>query len=214
LSTAAQWVRFAYDHGVLEGSAGAEHVRLQITPGVVSGEVGTVIVKATWHSSSNYQLAPGKAVESEAAGTFGDAELHLGGRFYLGRRLLDDVELDPAAGRFNRFIPALFREGTVDGRVGERHITAEIAAASGGLSSSTVHAEGSWGDDRVALDGTISGSLDAGGVRGEVGDSIVALLVGSADESLTIEGEFSGPVDLLIVLTVCMLFFTGALWRD
>jgi len=42
----------------------------------------------------------------------------------------------------------------------------------------------------------------------------VVLLVESADESLTIEGEFSGPVDLLIVLTVCMLFFTGVLWRD
>lgn len=53
LSTAAQWVRFAYAHGVLEGSAGAEHVRLQTTPGVGSGEVGTVIVKAMWHSSSN-----------------------------------------------------------------------------------------------------------------------------------------------------------------
>ena len=164
LSTAAQWVQFAYDHGVLEGSAGAEQVRPQITPGVVSGEVGTVIVKATWHSSSNYQLAPGKAVETEATGTFGDAELHLAGRFYLGRSLfLDDVELDPAARRFNRFIPGLFREGTVEGRVGERRITAEIAAASGGLSSSTVCAEGSWGDDRVALDGTVSGSLDAGG---------------------------------------------------
>ncbi len=53
MSTAAQWVRFAYAHGVLEGSAGAEHVRLQTTPGVGSGEVGTVIVKAMWHSSSN-----------------------------------------------------------------------------------------------------------------------------------------------------------------
>jgi len=42
----------------------------------------------------------------------------------------------------------------------------------------------------------------------------VNLLVGSANQRLTIEGEFSGPIDLLIVLTACLFFFRGALCRD
>ena len=85
MSSAAQRVQLAYAHGVLEGSAGTEQVTVQITPGVVTGELGGVIVEATWHSTSSYQLAPGKAVETEATGTFVNAELHLAGRFYLGR---------------------------------------------------------------------------------------------------------------------------------
>jgi hypothetical protein len=78
-----------------------------------------------------------------------------------------------------------------------------------------VRAEGSWGDAAVALHGSVGLSEDhEGWVRGQVGDGTVNLLVGSANESLTIEGEFSGPIDLLIVLTACLLFFRGALWRD
>jgi len=216
VSSAERHVQLAYAHGVLEGSADTEHVTLQITARIIFGEVGGAIVDATWHSTSNYRLAPGEAVEAEARGTFGAEELHLGGRFFLGRNLyLDDVELDPARSRFNRFFPLLFREGSVEGRVGDRHVTVEIAAASGGLSSSTVRADGSWGDASIALHGTVGGSRDdKGRVRGQVGSGMVDLLVGNANESLTIDGEFSGPIDLLIVLTACLLFFRGALWRD
>ena len=49
MSSAAQRVQLAYAHGVLEGSAGTEQVTVQITPGVVTGELGGVIVEATWH---------------------------------------------------------------------------------------------------------------------------------------------------------------------
>ena len=133
MSSAAQRVQLAYAHGVLEGSAGTEQVTVQITPGVVTGELGGVIVEATWHSTSSYQLAPGKAVETEATGTFVNAELHLAGRFYLGRNVfLDDAELNPARSSLNRFFAKLFREGSVEGRVGDRQVTVEIAAASGG----------------------------------------------------------------------------------
>jgi hypothetical protein len=93
--------------------------------------------------------------------------------------------------------------------------TVEVAAASGGLSSSTVRAEGSWGDVAVALHGTVGVSLDdEGWVRGQVGHSTVNLLVESADDGLTIDGEFSGPVDPLVILTACLLMFLGAMWRD
>ena len=76
-------------------------------------------------------------------------------------------------------------------------------------------ADGSWGDASVALHGTVGISPDhEGWVRGQVGDGTVNLLVGSANQRLTIEGEFSGPIDLLIVLTACLFFFRGALCRD
>jgi hypothetical protein len=45
---------------------------------------------------------------------------------------LDDAELNPARSSLNRFFAKLFREGSVEGRVGDRQVTVEIAAASGG----------------------------------------------------------------------------------
>jgi hypothetical protein len=211
-------VQLAYAHGMLGGRAGTEAVSLQITPGVVFGDVAGVIVDATWRSTSNYLLPPNEPVEAEANGAFGHEELYLTGRFYLGRQLVvkdSDADVDSARSRFNRFFPLLFREGSVEGRVGDRHVTVEVAAASGGLSSSTVRAQGSWGEVAVALHGTVGISLDdEGWVRGQVGDSTVNLRVGSADDGLTIDGEFSGPIDLLIALIACLLKFLGAMWRD
>jgi hypothetical protein len=196
-------VHLAYGHGMLAGTAGPEPVSLQITPGVVFGGVGEVIVDATWQSTSNYLLDPGEAVEAEANGTFGEEELHLTGRFYLGRVYR------------GRLFPFLFRDGSVEGRVGERQIAVRIEAAADGLSTSTVRAEGSWGDTSISLHGSVGISRGREGwIRGKVGNDTVDLLVGNADAGLTIEGEFSGAVDLLIVVTACLLMFLGAMWRD
>ncbi len=140
--------------------------------GALRGRLGGSPVAARWSTNGE---------EVSLTGTFGTLPVNLEGRF--GHEPSD-----------------CFDAGDVTGRIGLQVLNAHVERADGGLSTSTIYAEGALADVSFSLWATLEGDLTRGIVRGTVGGRPFELTATSDYHHLHIVGTYQGPDALLIVI--------------
>jgi hypothetical protein len=175
--TAAPSVDLTYrNRRVLTGTVGRRPVeltvRLPTSSGAARGRFGSAPVAVTWRMSDDRVTLMGT----------------LDGRPVT---LSVDVRRDP---------DWWFDSGDLSGDVGPIPVSARIERADGGLSDSTVYAEGAVGRGAFALWATIAGNRRRGFVRGSVDGRPIDLAVATQGRHLRITGGYEGAYVLLALI--------------
>jgi hypothetical protein len=134
-----------------------------------------------------------------AAWNIKDDPVTLAGR--IGQR---EVSLE---GRFRQEDSGFFDRADVLGRDGTDAVWARLERANGGMSSSTLYAEGAIADAGFALWATVGGDLRVAVVHGLVDGQPVDVRATHAGSSLQITGSYSGPDVLLLLIVGTLAYF-------
>ena len=183
-ATGAPAVEMTYrNRKVITGTVAGRPVELmadlQVSSGSARGRLGGTTVAATWATHAD---------PATLTGAIGDLAVTLSGPF------VHEEE-------------GFFDFAEVSGRVATLAVQARIERADGGLSTSTVYAEGTLGAVPFVLWATQGGDLRQTVVRGTV-DGRPLELIATRGEQLRITGNFAGPDALLLLIVGSVAYFS------
>jgi len=186
-ATGAPAVELTYrNRKVITGTVGGSPVELAadlpVSSGSARGRLGGVPVSANWDTN---------AEPVTLTGALGDLAVTISGPF---------VQEDEG----------FFDFADVRGRVGPDDLEVRIERADGGLSTSTLYADGTIGAVSFALWATQGGDMRQTIVHGTVGGRPVELIGTRGDyaEHLQIRGNYAGPDALLLLIVGGTAYFS------
>jgi hypothetical protein len=211
-------LRLTWRPGVLSGVVDGLPVEVRADvddePARAAGTVAGGNFNVEWQSDDNYMLPPGQPLGANVVGTWDGGEARLNGSFRL--RGFRDDEGTGMPREIRERLTSFFDEGSIDGTVlGDAvRATAKRIRAS---TTSTVLVDGTWGTTRFAVIGVVGSDRSTysneGRVRGRVGDHLVRISTKTNRASIALEGSFSGPPPLALIIAFCLLYFTGGLFN-